>query len=229
MSISEILEQNRELESKIFGVVVGIVTDNKDDPEKLARIKVIMPQISGEEKSNWARVATFMTGKKGMGSFFLPENEDEVLVAFENGDINRPFIIGSLWNGKDKPPLTNEDGENNIRMIKSRSGHIIRFDDKDGEEKIEIVDKSEKNTIVIDTKDNKISIVSEADIEISAPNGTVTIEGKDIEIKSEASAKIGGEDIEIKSNSSTKIEAGAGMELKASSDMTIKGSTVNIN
>ena len=229
MSISEILEQNRRPESKIFGVVVGIVTDNKDDPEKLARIKVIMPQISGEEKSNWARVATFMTGKKGMGSFFLPENEDEVLVAFENGDINRPFIIGSLWNGKDKPPLTNEDGENNIRMIKSRSGHIIRFDDKDGEEKIEIVDKSEKNTIVIDTKDNKISIVSEADIEISAPNGTVTIEGKDIEIKSEASAKIGGEDIEIKSNSSTKIEAGAGMELKASSDMTIKGSTVNIN
>lgn len=229
MSISEILEQNRRPESKIFGVVVGIVKDNKDDPEKLARIKVIMPQISGEEKSNWARVATFMTGKKGMGSFFLPENEDEVLVAFENGDINRPFIIGSLWNGKDKPPLTNEDGENNIRMIKSRSGHIIRFDDKDGEEKIEIVDKSEKNTIVIDTKDNKISIVSEADIEISAPNGTVTIEGKDIEIKSEASAKIGGEDIEIKSNSSTKIEAGAGMELKASSDMTIKGSTVNIN
>lgn len=229
MSISEILEQNRRPESKIFGVVVGIVTDNKDDPEKLARIKVLMPHISGEEKSNWARVATFMTGKNGMGSFFLPENEDEVLVAFENGDINRPFIIGSLWNGKDKPPLTNEDGENNIRMIKSRSGHIIRLDDKDGEEKIEIVDKSEKNTIVIDTKDNKISIVSEADIEISAPNGTVTIEGKDIEIKSEASAKIEGEDIEIKSNSSTKIEAGAGMELKASSDMTIKGSTVNIN
>ena len=229
MSISEILEQNRRPESKIFGVVVGIVTDNKDDPEKLARIKVLMPQISGEEKSNWARVATFMTGKNGMGSFFLPENEDEVLVAFENGDINRPFIIGSLWNGKDKPPLTNEDGENNIRMIKSRSGHIIRLDDKDGEEKIEIVDKSEKNTIVIDTKDNKISIVSEADIEISAPNGTVTIEGKDIEIKSEASTKIEGEDIEIKSNSSTKIEAGAGMELKASSDMTIKGSTVNIN
>jgi len=208
MSISEILEQNRRPESKIFGVVVGIVKDNKDDPEKLARIKVIMPQISGEEKSNWARVATFMTGKNGMGSFFLPEK---------------------LWNGKDKPPLTNEDGENNIRMIKSRSGHIIRLDDKDGEEKIEIVDKSEKNMIVIDTKDNKISIVSEADIEISAPNGTVTIEGKDIEIKSEASAKIGGEDIEIKSNSSTKIEAGAGMELKASSDMTIKGSTVNIN
>lgn len=229
MSISEILEQSRRPESKIFGVVVGIVKDNKDDPEKLARIKVIMPQISGEEKSNWARVATFMTGKNGMGSFFLPENEDEVLVAFENGDINRPFIIGSLWNGKDKPPPTNEDGENNIRMIKSRSGHIIRLDDKDGEEKIEIVDKSEKNMIVIDTKDNKISIVSEADIEISAPNGTVTIEGKDIEIKSEASAKIEGEDIEIKSNSSTKIEAGAGMELKASSDMTIKGSTVNIN
>ncbi len=99
-------------------------------------------------------------------------------------------------------------------MIKSRSGHIIRLDDTDGKEKIEIIDKTEKNMIVIDSKDNKISIKSDKDIEISAPNGKVTIDAKDIEAKSSASAK---------------IEASAGMDLKASSSMNIKGATVNIN
>ncbi len=212
MSITGILEQSRRSESRIYGVVVGIVTDNKD-PDKLGRVKVKIPRISGEDESNWARVASFMAGKE-RGAFFLPEVDDEVLVAFEYGDINIPYIIGSLWNGKDTPPLTNDDGKNNIRMIKSRSGHIIRLDDTDGKEKIEIVDKTGNNMIVVDTKDKKISIKSDKDIEISAPNGKVTIEARDIEAKSSAS---------------TKVEASAGMDLKASGTMNIKGATVNIN
>lgn len=211
MSITGILEQSRR-ESKIIGVVVGIVTNNKD-PEGLGRVKVKIPRISGEDESNWARVVSFMAGKE-RGAFFLPEVDDEVLVAFEYGNINIPYIMGSLWNGKDKPPVTNDDGKNNIRIIKSRSGHIIRLDDTEGKEKIEIVDKSENNKIIIDTKDKKISIKSDKDIEISAPNGKVTIEAKDIEVKSTASAK---------------IEASSGLDLKASGTMNIKGATVNIN
>lgn len=211
MSITGILEQSRR-ESKIYGVVVGIVTNNKD-PEGLGRVKVKIPRISGEDESNWARVVSFMAGKE-RGAFFLPDVDDEVLVAFEYGNINIPYIMGSLWNGKDKPPVTNDDGKNNIRIIKSRSGHIIRLDDTEGKEKIEIVDKSENNKIIIDTKNKKISIKSDKDIEISAPNGKVTIEAKDIETKSTASAK---------------IEASSGLDLKASGTMNIKGATVNIN
>lgn len=212
MSITGILEQGRRPESKIYGVVVGIVTNNKD-PDSLGRVKVKIPRISGDDESNWARVISFMAGKE-RGAFYLPEVDDEVLVAFEYGDINIPYIIGSLWNGKDKPPLTNSDGKNNFRIIKSRSGHIIRLDDTDGKEKIEIVDKTEKNMIVIDSKENKISIISEKDIEISAPKGKVTIDAKDIEAKLSASAK---------------IEASSSMDLKASGTMTVKGATVNIN
>ncbi len=212
MSITGILEQSRRPDSRISGVVVGIVTDNKD-PDKLGRVKVKIPRLSGEDESNWARVISFMAGKE-RGAFYLPEVDDEVLLAFEYGDINIPYVIGSLWNGKDKPPITNDDGKNNFRIIKSRSGHIIRLDDTDGKEKIEIVDKTEKNMIVIDSKDNKISIKSEKDIEISAPNGKVTINAKDIEAKSSASAK---------------VEASSSMDLKASGTMTVKGATVNIN
>jgi len=212
MSITDILSDSKVRRSKIYGVVIGVVTNNKD-PDGLGRVKVKIPRISGDDESNWARVATLMAGKN-RGSFFLPEVDDEVLVVFEHGDINMPYVIGSLWNGVDKPPETNSDGKNNIRVIKSRSGHIIRLDDKDGDEKIEIIDKSEKNSVVISTKDNSITITAEKDITISAPNGKIKVNAKDFEVKSSASSK---------------IEASAGMDLKASGNMNIKGATVNIN
>jgi len=219
MSITSILEGSRRPDSKITGVVVGVVIDNKD-PDKLARVKVKIPRLGEDKESNWARVVSFMAGKE-RGAFFLPEVDDEVLVAFEYGDINSPFVVGSLWNGKEKPPLANDDGKNNFRIIKSRSGHIIRLDDSDGKEKIEIVDKSEKNQIIIDTASNMISIQSEQDIKISA-KGKVSIEANDIEMKSNASTK-------VEASSSMELKANGSIDVKASGTTTIKGATVNIN
>lgn len=212
MSITEILEQKKKFDSRIFGVVVGIVTNNKDT-EKLGRVKVKIPRISGEDESNWARVISFMAGKE-RGAFFLPEIDDEVLVAFEYGDINMPYVIGSLWNGKDVPPENNSDGKNNIKVIRSRSGHVITLDDSDGSEQIKIMDKTNKNMIIIDAKNNTISIKSDKDIELLAPNGKVTIEAMDLETKSTAS---------------TKIEATSSLDVKASGNLNIKGAMVNIN
>lgn len=224
-------------EGRIFGVMVGIVikndSANADDKPGPGRVKVKIPLL-GMPESNWARIAAFMAGKD-RGAFFLPEVDDEVLVAFENGDVNRPYVLGSLWNGKDTTPEANSDGKNNVRLIKSRSGHILQFtdtkdeekitvtsskghviqlDDKKGAENIQITDKSGNNKIVIQTKDNKISIISDKDIEISAPKGKLSITAKTIEMKSSAA---------------TKIEASAGMDIKASASMTLKGATVNIN
>src|SRR5205085_2988322 len=126
----------------ISGVVVGVVTNNQDDPDGLGRVKVKFPWLSNDEESFWARVAVPMAGKE-RGFYFLPEVEDEVLVAFEHGDPRFPYVLGSLWNGQDKPPEKN-DGKNNVRVIKSRSGHVIRLNDEDGKEKIESIDKSGK-------------------------------------------------------------------------------------
>lgn len=203
---------NTQDSNNTFGVTVAKVINNKDDPEKIGRVQIEFPG-RGKPDNSWAWVVSPMAGNN-KGFFFLPDVDDEVLVAFEQGDINQPYILGVLWNEKDKPPGKNENGENNIKMIKSRSGHVIRIDDTKGKEKIEIIDKSEKNKIIIDTKDNKISIISEKDIEILAPKGKLTISAKEIEVKSSAS---------------TKIEASAGMDLKASGTTTIKGATVNIN
>ncbi|MEO1644338.1 MAG: phage baseplate assembly protein V [Chloroflexota bacterium] len=206
--------------NRFYGVTIGVVTNNKDE-EKLGRVKVSFPWLDDQTESNWARIATPMSGNK-MGIFFLPEVGDEVLVAFEQGRMEFPYVIGSLWNGKEKPPEDNADGKNNLRFIKSRSGHIIRLDDTDGKEKIEIIDKSGKNTVVIDTKANSITVTSE---------GELTLEGKkDITIKtSGGDVTIQGNNIELKAKGNLKAQASGQGEMKSSGPMTIKGAVVKLN
>ena len=116
-----------------------------------------------------------------------------MLVAFEHGDVRLPTSVGALWNGKDTPPATNDDGKNNVRVIKSRSGHVIRLNDEDGKETVEIVDKSEKNSIAIDTASNTITITSDKDIVLKAANGTITLDAQQIALKSSADSTDRGE------------------------------------
>ena len=198
--------------NRIYGVVAAIVTNNKD-PEGAGRVKVKYPWLSETDESYWARVAAPMAGK-GRGIYFLPEVEDEVLVAFEQGDWRFPYVVGALWNGKDAPPEKNDDGRNDVRVIRSRSGHVLRLTDADGKEMIEIIDKSEKNKLVFDTAKNSITITADKDITLSAPKGTIRLEAKKLEIKSTAD---------------TAIEADGGLDLKTIGTMNIKGATVNIN
>jgi uncharacterized protein involved in type VI secretion and phage assembly len=197
---------------RFYGVTIAEVTNNQDEA-KLGRVKVKFPWLSDTDESFWARILTPMAGGD-RGVYFLPEVGDEVLVAFEHGNIEFPYILGALWNGKDKPPDTNDDGKNNKRMIKSRSGHTITLDDTDGEEKIEIVDKSKKNTVVVNTKENTITISADADITIQSSNGKLILSGKGIQLDSQAN-------IEIKARQNMNIEAGP--------QLNIKGNMVNIN
>jgi len=148
------------------------------------------------------------------GTYFLPELNDEVLVAFEHGDVRFPYVVGSLWNGKDPAPADNSDGKNNVRLIKSRSGHLIKLNDEDGKETVEIIDANGKNSIVIDTANNTITITAGKDIVLAAAKGSIKLTAQKIEIQSTADAKIG---------------AGAGMDVTAGAVMNVKGSIVNIN
>ena len=122
----------------IEGTQTAIVTDNQD-PDRLGRVKVKFPWLpSGDTGSAWVRLATFGAGKD-RGTYWLPEVDDEVLVAFTHGEPNHPIIVGSLWNGKDRPPQEAGDGgKNDIRFFKSRSGHTLLFDDTEGKERISI-------------------------------------------------------------------------------------------
>jgi uncharacterized protein involved in type VI secretion and phage assembly len=201
---------------RVYGVVIGIVTNN-DDPDGLGRVKVRFPWLSDTDESWWARIAAPMAGN-GRGAMFTPEVDDEVLVAFQHGDVRFPYVLGALWNGKDAPPESKPlDGDGKVvkRVIKSRSGHVIRLDDTDGDEKIEIIDQSGKNRIVIDTGKNTITIQADSDILLQAAQGKVAIEGQSIELTSTA------KDI--------KLESSGNLDLKASAQSNLKGSVVNIN
>jgi uncharacterized protein involved in type VI secretion and phage assembly len=219
MNLLELLNDKEDASAvtgRVYGVVVGVVTNNQD-PEKLGRVKVVYPWLSDSEESHWARVATLMAGKD-RGSFYLPEVDDEVLLAFEHGDVRFPYVLGALWNGKDTPHYDNADGKNDKRVITSRAGHEFVFDDNDqkgqvvihtkknhtitlddsaGGEKISIVDKTGSNSVEIDSVQNSIAVKSAMKL---------TIESQVIEIK-----------------------AGATMKLEAGATMTIKGAVVMIN
>ncbi|PZV13989.1 MAG: type IV secretion protein Rhs [Pseudanabaena sp.] len=114
-------------------MLVGIVTDN-NDPDKWGRVKVKFPTLTEEHSSNWARVVSAGAGAN-RGFDCLPEVNDEVLVAFEHGDIHRPYVIGGVWNGTDAPPevVTDSvaDGKVRLRTFKTRLGHKLQFVEED--------------------------------------------------------------------------------------------------
>lgn len=225
-TIFDLISQSEESD-RFYGVTIGIVTNNQDE-EKLGRVKVKLPQISDTDESFWARVLTPMAGKE-MGFYCLPEVGNEVLVAFDRGDVNFPYILGGLWNGKDKPPDVNEDGKNNKRLMKSRSGHQIILDDTKDAEKIIIQDSSGKNTIEIDSKNNTIKIEVEKDLTIAA-KGKVSIStsGGDIELECNNLKIQAKQNCEINANANCNIEASAGMGLKCLAGVKINDGALEV-
>jgi uncharacterized protein involved in type VI secretion and phage assembly len=175
-------------DGRITGVVLGVVTNN-NDPDELGRVKVRFPWLSSDTESHWARVATPMAGA-GRGLYFLPEVDDEVLVLFERGDVRFPFVIGSLWNGKDAAPADNADGKNSVRIIKSRSGHLIRLDDSKEAPRVEIIDAKSKNKVVIDTEHDTVTITAAKHIVLEAPDGDIQLKSKNLVLECSADARI---------------------------------------
>ncbi len=177
----------------------AVIRENKD-PEKKGRVRVAYPWLHGDSAdvlSDWARVCTSYASTES-GMWFLPEVGDEVLVYFENGNIDFPIVMGSLFNPKNAPPASgrtgdfNTDDKNNLKFIKTRSGHTLCFDDSDDQGGISLHDK-EKRTIEIRSSDKKISLRDEKSNEIEIcgeaitlkHNGgsTVRIEGSSITIE----------------------------------------------
>ncbi|HEY6000577.1 MAG TPA: phage baseplate assembly protein V [bacterium] len=121
-----------------YGVFPALVIDTKD-PDGQGRVKITLPwapDSSGGRYEAWARLATLMGGSN-RGSWFVPDTNDEVLVAFEGGDPRRPFVVGGLWNGSDQPPERMDGGGNNYKkVLRSRNGVKVTLDDQDGQEKL---------------------------------------------------------------------------------------------
>lgn len=179
-------ETNVEDGGYVKGVGIAVVTQNKD-PDGYGRVKVRFTWFDQPRESVWARVALPMAGDD-RGFAMIPEVGDEVAVCFERGDLRFPIVIGALFGGKAKIPFANSDGKNDLRIIKSRAGHHLTFNDgsqksvdlslKDGK-KVHIDDNG---LSVEDDKGNHFKIDSQSGaIEISA-SGKLTIKAASIEL-----------------------------------------------
>jgi uncharacterized protein involved in type VI secretion and phage assembly len=152
---------------KTFGVVTGKVLD-VEDPASEGRVEVSLPWLPGDNHSFWAPVATLMSGDS-RGSWFMPEVDDEVLVAFEHGNNDHPFVIGYLWNGKQTPP---SDGGSAVRRLKTVSGHVLEFHDEDGGHKI-LLKTAGGQEIELEDSGSKITIKTSGSEQVELSPGTI--------------------------------------------------------
>jgi phage protein D/phage baseplate assembly protein gpV len=203
-------ESTHESGGYLKGVAIAVVTQNRD-PDGLGRVKLKFSWESEPRESDWARCAVPMAGKD-RGTYFLPEVGDEVLVAFEREDMRFPYVLGALWNGQDAPPDNNSDGKNDRRVIKSRKGHTLTFDDQEQGGSVELrlqdgkhLKIDDQGLVLEDGKGNKVSIQS---------SGAISIEAT--------------QSLTLKAPSIT-LDASATAELKAGATMTVRGGLVQIN
>ncbi|MEB3288685.1 MAG: VgrG-related protein [Leptolyngbya sp.] len=192
--------------------LIGIVADNKD-PKNWGRVRVKFPALTEDHMSNWARVVSVGAGAS-RGLDCLPEIDDEVLVAFEHGDIHRPYVLGGLWNGKDAPPETADNnvanGKVRLRTFKTSEGHTLQFVDEDK--------GSSKKGVYLDTVDAHKLHLNDTDqfIELKTTAGhqaRLDDKNKKIEVKS-----TGGHILRL-NDSGTKVE------LTSTGDMTLQSGT----
>lgn len=178
----------------VNGVVTGIVT-----AVGAGKVKLKFPWLhesDGEEReSNWARVAVAMAGND-RGTFLMPEVGDEVLVAFEKGSFDNPYVIGFLWNGQDPPPET----DTQKRVIKTKSGHTVTFNDNPGSEEIVIESQGGQKVELKDTPTGSITVETQMGnkIEFSDIGGSITLTAlKDITLNAPLSITLSSASISL--------------------------------
>jgi uncharacterized protein involved in type VI secretion and phage assembly len=149
---------------------VGLVT--KVDEQIPGRVKVHFTAFEESHETDWIRIATTMAGGN-RGTFFMPEVNDEVLVAFERGEVRFPYVVGFLWNGQDKPPADHV----RLRRIQSFNGHTISFIDASedhGSKGALVIEDAHGNRITMSNSKMTISCVGVLEIQGSV----ITINGR---------------------------------------------------
>jgi len=193
----------------LTGIAIAQVTKNDDD-SGLARVKVSFPWHDNPDETHWARVLTPMAGA-ARGLLLIPEVGDEVAVLADRGSIEHLYVIGSLWNGVDRPPANPADNKNDIRKLTSRSGHELIFDDADD------------GGVEIHHQSGTRLHITEERVEIDTAGNTIVVDG-------------GSGEVSIRSNSAISLEASrislnaqSRLSLTSSGQVEIRGTTVSIN
>ncbi|HWK29969.1 MAG TPA: VgrG-related protein [Solirubrobacter sp.] len=196
-------------------LVVGVVTNN-NDPDQLGRVRVKYPSLSDSEESGWARIATPSAGNQ-RGLLMLPQVDEEVIVGFEHGDTRRPIVVGSVFNGKDKPGtdlLQNRDGS--FALLSNEKIHAHAKKD------IEI--SSDQNLVVELTQDEKHTVKGKYAHETT---GTGQLKAQQYTIEAGTSMTVKGVSVTVEASAALTLK-GATVDIQGSGPVTIKGAIINI-
>lgn len=230
--MSDLVAPSAQSVQPYVGAAPAVVTDN-NDPENMGRVKLKFPWYDDQVESWWARVAMPGAGPD-RGFFVLPEVNDEVLVVFEHGDMNRPYVLGGLYSSTNAPPLKSsqavESGKVVDRMFKTTDGHVMQFTEKSGQKSILIKDSQDKMSVTMDGTNSKMQTKSQGQYVVEAQQA-ITIKSASATVTIEATG-----DIKIKSNANITVESAAQLEVKgsmvtvqSSGPLALKGNPVQIN
>jgi uncharacterized protein involved in type VI secretion and phage assembly len=198
-----------------FGKYRGKVTNN-NDPEQMGRVRVKYPSLSDSEESAWARIATPSAGNQ-RGILMLPQPNEEVIVGFEHGDTRRPIVVGSLFNGRDKPGdelIQNKDGS--LGVVSNEKIHLHSKKD------FEI--KSDQNLVIEINQDEKEKVGGSLTSEVT---GNATLKAQQYTIQAGATLTIKGANISVESSGPLALK-GATVDIQGSGPVNIKGAIINL-
>jgi uncharacterized protein involved in type VI secretion and phage assembly len=241
---------------KIEGITTGVVKENWEAKHPgMVRVEVFLGE-EGKTLTDWIRVVGPYAGN-GYGAYWLPEVGDEVAIAFNMGDVNRPYVIGSLWNNKDKIPDKTATEKNHVKRIRTKGGHEIVFEEEKDKERIEIhtprnlkmtledekqlisiQDEAGEHILQIDSKNKTITIKAKERIKLDAGGKAVLeLDGKgdkaklsagSVEIEAKQSLKLKGQNFHGEGNS-VDLKGNSGFKVECSSTLVLKGSLTQIN
>lgn len=236
---------------------LGMIGDNKD-PKKLGRVRITFWWMgSNKIMTPWVKVVTPYT-HVNCGFYFVPSKHTRVLVGFEDGDVEKPYCLGNLFDENNCPDPewagNTSDADAKIHAIRTQSGQTIEFHDEKGAEKIKIYDpKFEKYEVVFDSANEEITLKSTGKIKLEAKNIEINAEeqvtinsGKSVDIQADSESvlrssggkvvldsatdvKIEGMNVSIKGDMELKAEGGVSAEVSGGATTTVKGGIVQIN
>jgi phage protein D len=230
----DLLDLAQPLTKNVWGesLVIGIVTNNKD-PEKLARVRVKYPTLDGEQNEGaWARVVGVGAGPE-RGQMMLPQVNDEVLIGFESGDPHKPYVLGALWNGSDKPHSTHTNptgGDQPDGSYVLRSPKLIDVNAVDNvkihTDKDMIVEVKGKSTETVDqTQEVKVtqSFKLDAGTELTLVCGQAKLV-----LKKDGTIELKGLNVTVEATAGAALK-GMKVDVQGTGPVTVKGATVAIN
>ena len=212
----------QEVAEKRYGKYRGSVVDNVD-PEKRARLKLRIPSVLADQDSDWALPCLPYGGLDQQGLFMVPDIDSQVWVEFEEGDISRPIWVGSFWQQESDVPEDASKEEPTTRMLRTHSGHILQFDDADGEEQFRLFHPSEAEMIIDPDGTISLTDASGAFLKMDAASNEIIIEDANGNIMTMDSSGTKVED----ANGNVVEMAAAGITAEAPK-IVLKGSQVHL-